>query len=80
MPIYDYECANCGTISEILVRSNLSAKIKCPRCGGEQMDRLLTASYAIRMNGMSSTTATCCGRDERCDNPPCGSGGGCCGG
>ena len=79
MPIYEYECADCGKISEILVRGELNNDIKCPKCRGSNLKKLITASYAIRMNGMSNTSSTCCGRDERCDSPPCGSGGGCCG-
>jgi putative FmdB family regulatory protein len=75
MPIYEYECEDCGDVSEILVRGELNHAIQCPRCGGDNLKKLITASYAIRMNGMSDTSTTCCGRDERCD-----SGESCCGG
>ncbi|MFC1979211.1 zinc ribbon domain-containing protein [Chloroflexota bacterium] len=74
MPIYEYECEDCGTVSEILIRGELNHAIQCPKCGSDSLKKLITASYAIRMNGMADTSITCCGRDERCE-----SGGSCCG-
>jgi putative FmdB family regulatory protein len=79
MPIYEYECADCGNVIEILMRSELNHTIKCPKCGSDNLQKLITASYAIRVNGMSDTSTTCCGRDERCDTPPCSDGESCCG-
>lgn len=79
MPIYEYECVDCGNASEILVRGELNHTIKCPKCGSDNLKKLITASYAIRMNGMHDTSTTCCGRDERCDTPPCSTGETCCG-
>ncbi len=77
MPIYDYRCRDCGTVSEVLVRGEDSASARCASCGGENLERLLTASYTIRMESAGDGGQTCCGRNERCDTPPCSMGGGC---
>ena len=71
MPIYDYKCKGCGKVSEIFLRNRDNTLIRCPECGSEKMERLVSASYAIRMGETSTPGATCCGRTERCDAPPC---------
>jgi putative FmdB family regulatory protein len=73
MPIYDYKCKECGMVFEALVRSLDSQAVKCPSCGSENMERLISASYVIRMDSPAPGT-TCCGRETRCDTPPCSTG------
>ncbi len=70
MPIYDYKCGECGQVSEMFIRSRDSDDIKCPSCGSNNLERLISASYMIRMN-TSMPGTTCCGRTERCETPPC---------
>ena len=70
MPIYDYKCRECGRVSEIFLRSADSEDIKCPDCGSKNLEKLISASYMIRMNASMPGT-TCCGRTERCETPPC---------
>ncbi len=43
MPIYEYRCLTCQRISEFLLLS-LSAPLapECPRCGGTDMERVLS--------------------------------------
>ena len=43
MPIYEYRCTACGKVSEFLILS-LSSPFTpcCPRCGGTEMERLLS--------------------------------------
>lgn len=76
MPIYDYKCQECGNVSEIFIRSADSEEIKCSSCGSKNLERLISASYMIRMNASAPGT-TCCGRTERCEIPPCSSDGTC---
>ncbi|MCD6599276.1 MAG: zinc ribbon domain-containing protein [Dehalococcoidia bacterium] len=70
MPIYEYRCLSCGKISEIFLRGSESEDIECPLCGSKNLEKLLPASYAIKMNS-SMSSRTCCGRIERCEVPPC---------
>jgi putative FmdB family regulatory protein len=70
MPIYEYRCLECGKISEVFLHTPNSDSIECPICGSKNVERLLSASYAIKM-GDSMLGRTCCGRMERCEAPPC---------
>ena len=76
MPIYDFKCKKCGKVSELLVRSADSQDVSCPDCGNSNMERLISSSYLVKM-GSPSSGATCCGKAERCETPPCSTGEGC---
>ena len=73
MPIYDYRCRECGKVSEIVLLSLSSKDIKCPNCGSKNLERLISASYMLKM-GVPAPSTTCCGRTERCEIPPCSTG------
>ena len=70
MPIYDFKCQECGKVSEVFLRSADGQIPCCPDCGNENMEKLITSSYMIKMDTSASGT-TCCGRTERCEKPPC---------
>jgi putative FmdB family regulatory protein len=72
MPIYDFKCHQCGRVSEVFVRSADQA-VNCPECGSDNMERLVSSSYLVKMDSQPPGT-TCCGRAERCEAPPCSSG------
>jgi putative FmdB family regulatory protein len=43
MPIYEYQCAKCGRVSNFLVRSIATHQPPaCPKCGHSKMSRLLS--------------------------------------
>ena len=81
MPTYEYECIACRHKFE---RFQLMAEAplkECPHCGGS-VNRLIGGAAIIlkgdarRSEGACSlerTGRTCCGRDERCGAPRCGS-------
>ncbi|MBC8216786.1 MAG: zinc ribbon domain-containing protein [Candidatus Marinimicrobia bacterium] len=56
MPMYDYRCNNCGKEYEELVWSSSTPdeKIKCPECGEQKSQRLLSAP-AISTGSTSSS-------------------------
>ena len=72
MPIYDFRCRERGRVSEIFLRS-ASHTDRRPACGSDNMERLISASYMIKMDAAAPGT-TCCGRTERCEAPPCSTG------
>ena len=76
MPIYDYECNDCGEISELLLLNSEEGTLKCTQCGGTDMRRVFSSSYSIRI-GVPATRTTCCGRDEQCETPACSTGRSC---
>jgi putative FmdB family regulatory protein len=69
MPIYEFRCANCGSIQEfIFTGSDDNVDIKCRECNGEELERVLSSTnYSMggssgscaTPSGASSTTRTC---------------------
>ena len=45
MPMYDYRCKNCDEVYEELILSSTTPdkEIKCPKCGQNKSERLLSA-------------------------------------
>ena len=76
MPIYEYECQECGQVSEVFLRGTDSKDIKCAKCGSKNLKRLVSVSHMIGTHSPSPGT-TCCGRAERCETPPCSEGDAC---
>lgn len=66
MPIHEYLCSECGTISEILIFS-ASDTVRCSQCGGQDMKKLLSASSSA--SGLKSQGKVAGLRDTGC----CGS-------
>ena len=75
MPIYDVKCRDCSKVSEVFVRGS-EQTVRCPDCGSLELERLISSSYLIKTNSQTPG-ATCCGRSERCDSPPCSTGDSC---
>ncbi|MFC1536653.1 zinc ribbon domain-containing protein [Pseudomonadota bacterium] len=71
MPIYEFQCKQCETRFETLVRS--SDKPACPQCQSENLQKLISA-HAVG----SGAPDTPCGSAPCSPAPMCGSGG--CGG
>lgn len=49
VPIYEYECADCEKVFETLVLG--SERPKCPKCGGERLAKLMSASAVRTRDG-----------------------------
>lgn len=78
MPIYEYKCEDCGKLTEILQKGfKPENEIICPHCGSTKMQKLISSFGSVRMGGSSLKGTTCCGRDQRCDTPPCSEDGVC---
>jgi len=78
MPIYEYRCNQCGKVSEILVGVGSDGKIlTCKHCGSGDLEKILSVSSFTVTDGSRAPGTTCCGREERCDTPPCSTGGTC---
>ncbi len=58
MPIFEYDCTECGETFEKLVRShNYNAhveKVSCPTCGSVKTRKKLS-TFAAKSNGNSSS-------------------------
>jgi putative FmdB family regulatory protein len=77
VPIYEYQCKQCGDKFEKLVRSMSSTDaVRCPECGSEQTARALSvfavAGEGATKSGGGGDDSPMCGR---CGGPgPCGMG------
>ena len=77
MPIYEYQCVDCGSVSEYLVGMGEDEPITCKICGSHDMHRILSASSFTLQSPGRMPDRTCCGREERCETTPCADGGTC---
>lgn len=50
MPIYEYECADCGERHEFIQKFSDSPKRKCPACGKSKLKKLISAA-AFHLKG-----------------------------
>ncbi|MDD5556982.1 MAG: zinc ribbon domain-containing protein [bacterium] len=79
MPTYEYECTACGGRFERRQRMADPPVAACPACGGG-VRRLISGGAGIILKregrggacSLEQAGRTCCGREERCDAPPCG--------
>jgi putative FmdB family regulatory protein len=86
MPTYEYECEMCGLKFERRQAITDEPITECPDCHGN-VERLISGGTGFilwaaehsredrRRNecSLERLGRTCCGRDERCGKPPCGS-------
>ncbi len=72
MPIYEYRCRDCDATFEALVRAG--TVVTCPQCGSTSLNKLLSAPLVLSGQTARPAGRTCCGREERCDAPPCSDG------
>ena len=65
MPLFEYECLDCGKNNEMLVMGSLREKTVCGACGSKDMKKLVSAHSSMSGNmnstlpGMGDTG--CCG-------------------
>lgn len=77
MPIFEYQCKVCGSVSEFLIGVGQNQTITCKKCGSLEMERILSTPFFLTSTVKSNQGPTCCGREERCETPPCSSEGIC---
>jgi putative FmdB family regulatory protein len=70
MPVFEYRCAKCGHVMEVLQKGRNAETLACEKCGGTEMNKLLSG-FAV---GRASESPAC---DSCSSLPACG---GCVGG
>jgi len=70
MPIFEFKCLKCNHLQEIIVTSsNQEIKIKCEKCGSEDMQRVISRTSYIMGSDSSariSSTTRRCGPQNSC--------------
>ena len=70
MPIFEYKCSGCGTVSEIFTNiARQSDPLACKSCGGTSLEKLLSTASI----GTDATGDSFCRPQETCYNSSCGS-------
>ena len=63
MPIYEYECQKCKTITEVFQKLNDKPLAKCPKCGGRV--EKLTSAPAIQFKGSGWYVTDYAGKSQK---------------
>ncbi len=67
MPIYEYQCQDCNTKFEKLVRRAAEASdVNCPSCGEKHVSQQYS-TFSARANGVAQEAPSCPG--GMCRNP-----------
>ena len=58
MPIYEYECKNCGHVFDVLQKMSDDPLTECPECGQPDLRKLLSApNFHLKGKGWRKTDA-----------------------
>ena len=56
LPLYEYECQECGKLTEILQgRAEADKEVKCPECGSFEMNRKFSTFGVVVGSGKASS-------------------------
>jgi len=55
MPIYEYECMNCGKQCEVIQKFNDDPLSTCPECGGHMHKLISQTSFILKGTGWYAT-------------------------
>jgi putative FmdB family regulatory protein len=81
MPLYEYQCRDCGKTMEILITAGDDTRPQCRHCGSRKITKLMSAPSSMsgvvkgRLPGASDTG--CCGESPA--HASCAGPGSCCG-
>ena len=63
MPFYHYESSCCQTILEVLQQNGEDTTLRCPACGSEELERLVS-HMGVVYNGSYSTDCAVKGKES----------------
>ncbi|MBN2508369.1 MAG: zinc ribbon domain-containing protein [Verrucomicrobia bacterium] len=69
MPIYEYQCTQCGKTFEHLTRTASEPAPQCPKCGAKRPRKLVSAFNA---NAAGASTGSSCPTGSCCTTGTCG--------
>jgi len=71
MPIYEFKCLKCDEFFElILMNKNEEGELKCPKCGSEEFERIISTTN-FSMGGGSSSKAPVSSQARSCSSGSC---------
>src|SRR5690349_23760656 len=57
MPLYDYQCQNCGHVLEVMHGVNASGPERCERCGGPMRKLMSPPAIVFKGSGWAKKDA-----------------------
>ena len=54
MPIYEYECTDCGKVIEVIQKVNARAPGRCEKCSGKLKKKISRVSFQLKGGGWYS--------------------------
>lgn len=51
MPIYEYQCSKCGSITEVLQNFSDKPQSKCDQCGGKMSKLISQSTFHLKGSG-----------------------------
>jgi putative FmdB family regulatory protein len=77
MPIYDYKCAECGSIYDVFHKvREVAEDVVCPSCGSQKHTKMMSAP---NLSISSGSPSNCCAEGTSCGMESGGCAGGMCG-
>jgi putative FmdB family regulatory protein len=62
MPVYEYQCVECGERFELFLRSaTQKATLTCPKCGSPEVKKALSLFGVGGVGGSDKTSTASCG-------------------
>lgn len=59
MPVFDFECKECGNKFDLMISNKDKEKAKCPQCGSAEIKQLLSR-FATLSGGSSADSCAGC--------------------
>lgn len=66
VPIYEYQCQDCGHVMEVLVSSSKSKKPACEKCEGKHVSKKMSG-FAVGQASPSNVACESCPSGGMCD-------------
>jgi putative FmdB family regulatory protein len=61
MPLYDYQCNECGEVFELMVRFSEASQIQtCPKCESKNTQKKLSIVASFKVSSTGSTSSSSC--------------------
>ena len=62
MPLYDYQCKECGGVFELMVRFSEANQAQiCPKCESKNTQRQLSIVASFKVASSNSSNSSSCG-------------------
>lgn len=75
MPIYEFKCQKCDEFFELLVMKSDDDELKCPKCGEQSFERIMsTTNFSVKGGASACATAGSEGagiQERKCSSGSC---------